>query len=168
MKRAIAPTALAILFAIVFVLGFMPKTHADENDKNECSLASLRGSFGFTSGGALVAAPAPVAGPFGEIGRQTFDGIGNTEGAATLSANGNIRHVTVQGTYVVNSDCTGWMTLSVVPFGSTVPLDFVIDNDGAELRAIVSTPRDGGAVDSNVGAVETRVYRKQFGRGHGD
>jgi len=156
MKRAIAPTALATLLAIVFVLGFMPKTQADENEKKECSLASLRGSFGFTSSGALVAAPAPLAGPFGEIGRQTFDGMGNTDGAATLSANGNIRNVTVQGTYVVNSDCTGSMTLSVAPFGSTVPLDFVIDDDGAELRAIVSSG----------GAVETRVYRKQFKRAH--
>jgi hypothetical protein len=101
-------------------------------------------------GGAVV--------PLSEQGRQTFDGMGNTDGAATLSANGNIRNVTVQGTYVVNSDCTGSMTLSVAPFGSTVPLDFVIDDDGAELRAIVS----------NGGAVETRVYRKQFGRGHTD
>jgi hypothetical protein len=35
---------------------------------------------------------------FGEIGRQTFDGRGNTDGTATLSANGNIvKGVTVQG-----------------------------------------------------------------------
>jgi hypothetical protein len=156
MNRAIAPTSLAILFVIVFVLGMMPKTQAGENENKECSTSSLRGSFGFTSSGALVAAPAPLAGPFGEIGRQTFDGSGNTDGAATLSANGNIRNVTVQGSYVVNSDCTGSMTLSVSPFGSTVPLDFVIDDDGAELRAIVT----------NGGAVESRVYRKQFPRGH--
>lgn len=58
--------------------------------------------------GALVAnLPPPVLGPFGEIGRQTFDGRGNTEGAATLSGNGNINRVTFQGTYVVNPDCTG-------------------------------------------------------------
>ena len=66
MKRAIAPAEFAILFAIVFVLGFMPKTQADENEKRECSVPTLRGSFGFTSSGALVAAPAPLAGPFGE------------------------------------------------------------------------------------------------------
>ena len=36
---------------------------------------SLKGSFGFTSQGALVAnSPPAVIGPFGEIGRQTFDG----------------------------------------------------------------------------------------------
>ena len=47
------------------------------------------------------------------------------------------------------------MTLLVSPFGSTVNLDFVIDDDGAELRAIVT----------GAGSIESRVYRKQFNRG---
>ena len=72
-----------------------------------------------------------------------------------MSANGNIVRVTVQGTYVVNSDCTGSMTLYILPFGSTASLDFVIDADGGELRAIVT----------EAGAIESRVYRKQFSRG---
>ena len=58
-----------------------------------------------------------IGGPFAEVGRQTFDGQGNTEGAATLSANGNIVRVTVQSTYVVNPDCTGFMTIYILPFG---------------------------------------------------
>jgi hypothetical protein len=62
--------------------------------------------------------------------------------------------VTVQGTYVVNPDCTGSMTLFVSPFNITVDLDFVIDDDGAELRAIVT----------NAGSNESRVYKKQFSR----
>jgi hypothetical protein len=71
-----------------------------------------------------------------------------------LSGNGNINRVTFQGTYVVNPDCTGDMTLYVSPFGSTVNLDFVIDDNGNELRAIVT----------GAGVVETRVYRKQVSR----
>ena len=150
MTRAMAPTTLATIFMTLFVLG---TARADE--PRACSNASLRGSFGFTSQGALVANfPAPVLGPFGEIGRQTFDGRGNTEGAATLSGNGNINRVTFQGSYVVNPDCTGAMILYVAPFGSTVNLDFVIDDNGNELRAIVTA----------AGAVETRVYRKQVSR----
>ena len=47
------------------------------------------------------ALPSPLAGPFAEIGRQIFDGRGNTDGTATASANGNLRHFTFQGTYVV-------------------------------------------------------------------
>lgn len=155
MKRVIVATAattLALALAAVFVPGIVPTAQA--RDSRDCSIASLRGSFGFTSTGTLVALPAPLAGPFAEIGRQTFDGRGNTDGAATLSANGNIRNVTVAGTYDVNPDCTGFMTLAVAPFGSTVNLDFVVDDNGAELRALVT----------GTGAVESRVYRKQFPR----
>ena len=35
------------------------------------------------------------------------------------------------------------MTLYVSPFGATVNLDFVIDDDGAELRAIVTGHSSG-------------------------
>ena len=153
MKRTIAPTTLIVVFAAVFVLGVLPRAQADEH--RGCSEASLKGSFGFTSTGTLLALPPPSAGPFAEIGRQTFDGNGNTDATATLSANGNIKRVTVQGTYEVNPDCTGSMRLVVFPFNSTVDLDFVIDDDGAELRAIVT----------GTGSVESRVYRKQFSRG---
>ena len=156
MKRTIAPTTLIAVFAAVFVLGVLPRAEADEH--RGCSEASLRGSFGFTSTGTLLALPPPLAGPFAEIGRQTFDGNGNTDATATLSANGNIKRVTVQGTYEVNPDCTGSMRLVVFPFNSTVDLDFVIDDDGAELRAIVT----------GTGSVESRVYRKQFSRGRNE
>jgi hypothetical protein len=120
----------------------------------ECSNATLQGSFGYTSTGTLLPSyvPPPFAGPFAEVGRQTFDGKGNTEATATLSANGNIQQVTIQGTYTVNADCTGSMTLSVAPLSATVHADVVIDDDGAELRAI--------GTDS--GVIESRVYKKQF------
>ena len=153
MKRFIAPTTLAVVFTTVFALGIVPRAQA--GDDNECSNATLRGSFGFTSTGTLLALPPPLAGPFAEIGRQTFDGRGNTDGTATLSANGNILRVTFQGTYLMNSDCTGSMTLYVLPIGTTANFDFVIDDDGAELRVIVA----------EAGAVETRVYKRQFSRG---
>ena len=153
MKRLIASTALVAVFGTVFALGIVPEARAD--DHRGCSDASLQGSFGFTSTGTLLALPPPLAGQFGEIGRQTFDGRSNTDGTATLSANGNIVRVTFQGTYQVNSDCTGSMTLYVLPIGTTANFDFVIDDDGAELRVIVVEP----------GVVETRVYKKQFSRG---
>jgi hypothetical protein len=141
--------ATVVVLATVFVLGIVPKARA-----NECSNATLQGSFGYTSTGILLDSyvPPPFAGPFAEVGRQTFDGKGHTEATATLSANGNIQQVTIQGTYKVNADCTGSMTLYVLQFQSTVHADFVIDRDGAELRAI--------GTDS--GVIESRVYRKQF------
>ena len=53
MKRRMAPTTLVIVFATVFVLGMAPRAQADE--LKQCSDASLRGSFGFTSIGTLLA-----------------------------------------------------------------------------------------------------------------
>lgn len=120
-----------------------------------CSNATLWGSFGYTSTGTLLDSyvPPPFAGPFAEVGRQTFDGKGNTDATATLSANGNInQNVAIEGTYTVNPDCTGSMTLNVPSLQTTVHADFVIDHDGAEIRAI--------STDS--GVVESRVYRNQF------
>ncbi len=141
-----------IVLAALLVLLAAP--HARAWDDKECTKATLKGSFGYTGSGALLAAyVGPTdAGPFAEVGRQTFDGKGHTEATATLSANGDISQVTVDGTYTVKSDCTGTMTLNVSPFGSTVDLNFVIDEDGKEIRAIVS----------DVNVIESRVYRKQF------
>jgi hypothetical protein len=119
----------------------------------ECSNATLQGSFGYTSTGTLLTSivPPPLAGPFAEVGRQTFDGKGNTDATGTLSANGNIfTKVTFQGTYTVNPDCTGSMTLTSSL--GTSHADLVIDDDGAELRLIFTES----------GVVESRVYKKQF------
>jgi hypothetical protein len=156
MKRAIAAATLGIVFATVFVLGTVPTAQA--RDHNECSNATLSGSFGFTSIGTLLNLPPPLAGPFAEVGRQTFDGRGSTDATATASPNGNVTKLILQGTYAVDADCTDSMTLAIVdPFvGTPFKADFVIDDDGTELRVIVYTAP---------GSVESRIYKKQFTRG---
>lgn len=147
--------AASLLAALAMPVGL---TAQEQSGKvKECSNATLRGAFGYTSTGTLLDTyvPPPLAGPFAEVGRQTFDGKGITDATATLSANGNIVKVTIEGTYSVNPDCTGSSTLNVSPLGATVHADFVIGDDGAELRAIVTES----------GVVESRVYSKQFRRG---
>jgi len=164
MKRTIAPTALVIVFATVLVLSIIPGAQAD--DDKECSNATLKGSFGYTSTGTILPAffglpdtydPfAPPAGPFAEVGRQTFDGNGDTEYTATISNNGApTPDLAFKGTYSVNKDCTGSMTLSTTPrdpFTATIHIYFVIDAEGSEIRALVT--------DQHL--VESRVYKKQF------
>ena len=152
LKTSIAATAVLMMFAALAL------AQEQSGQDGACSNATLQGNFGYTSTGTLLPSfvPPPYAGPFAEVGRQAFDGKGNTDATATLSSNGNINKVTIQGTYAVNADCTGSMTLNIPALAATVTADFVIDDDGAELRAIVT--------DS--GVVESRVYRKQFRRGH--
>src|ERR1700752_5341243 len=96
MKPTIAPTTLVIVFATVFVLGNVPRAQAGED--KECSNATIQGSYGFTSTGTalppLFGQPSysfdGPAGPFAEVGRQTFDGNekGKTKYIATISNNG--------------------------------------------------------------------------------
>jgi hypothetical protein len=153
MKTALLRYQGAWLLAVSMLCAQSVVAQEQSAKAKECSKASVHGIFGYSSTGTLLDSyvPAPYAGPFGEVGRQAFDGRGNTSATATTSSNGNIAPVTIEGTYTVNADCTGSMTLNVSPFGSTVHADFVIDDEGAELRAI--------GTDS--GLIETRVYRKQ-------
>lgn len=111
----------------------------------------LRGTFAYTSIG-YITAPPELAGPFGEIGAQVFDGTGGTTATATLSQNGNIVQVTVTGTYIVNPDCTGTMTLQVEPIDVPVHVSFVVDNGGDEFQAI----------ETESGFVITRLGRRLF------
>lgn len=148
MKRSTISTTFAIAAVTALVLGLA--TTAKANDKG-CSNATLIGTFGFTSTGFITTPPA-VAGPFAGVGTQAFDGNGATTATATQSQSGNIRQVTITGTYSVNPDCTGTLTLLASPGGFTSHFYFVIDDTGNEFLAICTDP----------GVVLTRIERRQF------
>jgi hypothetical protein len=147
MKQFTCRTLLLIFFLASFVLGTAAR--AQVGQEHSCTNSSLSGSFRYTSVGTLI---GPEAGPFVQVGRQTFDGRGNTNATATTSVNGDSFSVTINGTYSVNPDCTGSMTLNVSPVGLTVHADFVITSSGAEFRAMVT--------DS--GSAVTVAGKKQF------
>jgi len=147
MKYLVANAFATLLFSVPLSFGIAPNLQAQPS----CSNGSLSGSFGYTNTGTILA--GPDAGPFGGVGRQTFDGKGNTQATATVSVNGNIFHVTIKGTYVVNSDCTGSMVLTVSADPETFAnhVDLVIVSGGTEFRAINTDP----------GSVITTVGKKQ-------
>jgi hypothetical protein len=151
MKRSTFAKTFAIAAGIALVLSLAPTALADDKG---CSNASLHGTFAYTSTGSIAAPPA-IAGPFVEVGTQTFDGQGGTTAAAMSSQNGNISPLTVTGTYTVNPDCTGTMTLQVTfPGVPTFPVHvyFVVDDSGDEFQAI----------ETDSGLVITRVGRKLY------
>jgi hypothetical protein len=143
------PGRTCILAAAV-ALVFGAAASAQVPDKG-CSAASLYGTFSYTSVGSLVAPPS-VAGPYAEVGAQVFDGHGGITGSATISQNGNIIPVTITGTYVVNSNCTGTFSVAINPLGFTAHYSFVIDQNETEFQALCT----------DTGAVITRVARRQF------
>jgi hypothetical protein len=149
MKHSNTVRILSGLALLAF--GLSPAALADNKG---CSNTTVKGTFAFTGTGFFVS-PAALAGPFAEVGTQSFDGLGGTTYAATLSQNGNIVPVTAKGTYTVNHDCTGTMTVLVAPFGATVHIFFVIEHAGGEFRAI----------ETETGGVITRIARRQFPEG---
>ena len=146
--------------SLTTVLAVALATTAQAGDK-ECSNATLTSTLAYTNTGFFTAAAAPPlqAGPFAGVGVETFDGNGGTTATTWVSINGNISQVTIKGTYSVNPDCTGTLTLfpSIVSPPITVPprqVFFVIDDDGNEFRAINTTTGD----------VTATVARRQFSK----
>jgi hypothetical protein len=148
MKHSTIAKTFTVAAVTALALGIAPTAKADDKG---CSNASLQGTFAYTSTGTITA-PPDIAGPIGEVGTQTFDGVGGTTATATLSSNGTIVPLTITGTYAVNPDCTGTFTLQVSPFGITVNVFFVIDNTWNEFQAI----------ETNPGFVITRIGRKLY------
>ena len=145
MVRTVPIATFGIALAILFLLSTVPSVEAQDH---QCSNATLDGSFGFAGTGTIF---NPSASLFAQVGRQTFDGNGNSGATATTSINGASFPVTMKGRYAVNPDCTGSLTLNVSPVNITVHADFVIASDGAEFQAIVTDP----------GSVVTYVAKKQ-------
>jgi hypothetical protein len=107
---------------------------------HECTLSDAAGKYGYTSSGTIV---SPAIGPFTAVGIVTFTESGLLSGAQTTSVAGNLFDETLNGTYIVNPDCTGTATVYVY-HGSTLArtsrINLVWDRRQNEARAIFLTP----------------------------
>jgi hypothetical protein len=126
-------------------LSFEPTANAtvqqdDDSSLLGCSLGTIKGSYGISTTGSIV-----FAGPVGlvvDVGVITFDGGGEASQTTTVSLNGVIipNRTSLSGSYVVNPDCTGDISLTLP--GATGPITstshMVIVNHGKELRTIVT------------------------------
>lgn len=146
MKNFTFAAPLAIAAVALLALSAAPTAKAEDRG---CSDASLHGTFAYTSTGTIVA-PAFVAGPYAEVGTQTFNGNGGVIFALNTSQNGNVSHGTATGSYKVNSDCTG--TFTETSNGFTSHFAFVIDDNWNGIQAICQDP----------GAVITRLGRRIY------
>lgn len=140
MKRHSTQTALGIILCSM-LLGIAQTAQADGHANGQaCTMADVAGAYGYTSVGTIV---SPAVGPFTAVGLITLTASGTISGAQTTSIAGNFFEETVQGTFTVNSDCTGSMTANVY-HGSTLVrttgLHLVWDHDAKEVRAIFLSP----------------------------
>jgi len=93
------------LSVIALLLLFSPRAHAGENHPHQqCSNATLKGTFGFYRTGTIQFG----AGGLAAVGILSFDGKGNASVLQSVSRNGDFSY-DEDGTftYQLNPDCTG-------------------------------------------------------------
>jgi hypothetical protein len=99
-----------------------------------CKAETLHGSYIYSADG-FVAQNTGLFKPIAEAGVYTFDGAGELTTTNTISSGGTIVPRTDTGTYSVNSDCTGSVSLT-----HGVTFNFAVSRSGSEMRFVVSTP----------------------------
>jgi hypothetical protein len=127
-------TTVKLIFSLLFVLAVVVTTTSSVYA--QCSNATLTGSYGFKQDGFGTRndkAGGPAV-PFAGVGVVTFDGAGNALFTTTqvFNSSGGELFEAIPGTYTVNSDCTG--TVTIEDFG--LHFYIVTVGGGAEFLAI--------------------------------
>ena len=144
-----------ILVLIVSVCAAWPAA-VWADDEQQCSVATLHGSYGFTTTGTANTPGGPSH--IGGVGLIVYDGRGNFVGKATVNIDGTVLRRTFVGTYTVAADCTGTLAETFTDaLDGRATFDLVIDDDGRETRA-VTTPPPGSPNPATL----TSIGRKQF------
>ena len=131
----------------------------------QCSNATVHGHYAFTITGQILA-PAPAAGPVTGVAMTEFDGKGNLTQVDHAVHNGAPPQEDWRpgsGTYHVNPDCTGTMTITQHP---TVPADaspelelyIVVGDNGNEIRTVVSSSPTVPPFEAAITSIGTKVY----------
>lgn len=128
------------MFFVTLLLGLT--TAAWAQDVPFCSNARVAGEWGYTKTGTLYL-PTGAAVPFGSVGTFTLDADGDLVGTQLASVAGNVGGGELYGTFTIDPDCTGEMTVGVYdPSGNllrTVSMSVVIDDKARALRALVTS-----------------------------
>ena len=144
MKLAQKILSLSAVLAFVAACLTVP-TMAQDRDR-VCSVATLKGNYGLHGSGIRAAGPG-VSETHETLAIRSYDGKGSvtstaiiTQGTVTGLGEGDGSSAT--GTYEVNPDCTGKVTITLATPRGPEPREarFVIENHG---REIVEVPTGG-------------------------
>jgi hypothetical protein len=104
-----------------------------------CTLATLRGLYMFAQSGYVTISGSLV--PQGVTGKAVFYGNGKFDSLATISIGGTIiPDDAAPGTYTLNSDCTGTVTVLMKAPTPNVHLDIFVAPDGDKFFTIQTDP----------------------------
>ncbi|HXJ90959.1 MAG TPA: hypothetical protein VMS18_29395 [Candidatus Binatia bacterium] len=144
---------LAIALALT-LFGALGSAFAGES----CNNRLLFGSYGFTIEGTKLAGNGPI-GPQKGVAMAEFDGDGNFTQIDTVVIDGvvvaDFSHTPANGTYTVNSNCTGTFTIVFTDNRPPVVTNFVVVNSGKEIDTVVTT------VGGNQGVLTTSSVGKK-------
>jgi hypothetical protein len=126
MKRETSISKSMIGLGSALLLGAMSFATNVQAKPKVCSVASLKGSFGFYRTGSTS------AGPLAALGILHFDGKGSVSGNQSISRNGAFQFdvVIAPAPYIVNEDCTGKF---IAPDGITEIARIVVTSRGEGL-----------------------------------
>lgn len=130
-----------VLFTNGSHVGLPRAVKAQEAKGFRCTDATLSGRYalrgdGFVPGGPP---PAPMV-PFAVVSLMTLDGSGSLSNDVTVSRNGVITRNVDPGTYTVNENCKGTMTINISEPPFQLNFDIVVADGGKEFDLIATTP----------------------------
>jgi len=104
-----------------------------------CSNSTIKGTYAFTIHGQILTPGGPLL--VDGIAKTTFDGGGELTQVSAVAINGNIPLIWSPsiGTYTVNSDCTGTMTL-ISTGQPTLHLAILVSQSGGHIHTVVTDP----------------------------
>ena len=105
-----------------------------------CTNETLHGRYAFTITGQILT-PLPASGAVSGVAMTIFDGAGGLTQVDHVVHNGNPPFEAWRpgtGSYSLNADCTGWMTITADP---TNPADA-----SPELKLYISVTQKGGLI----------------------
>ena len=130
-SKATMPTDRATGASLVSTLAlgsFLLITPAAHGAQPSCSVEKLQGRYVFTGQGINL-----------HYGAFDFDGAGKFLGKQTSLRHAVAQRENLSGTYTVDADCTGAMTLEGQP-GGTAHWDVFLTDDGKKGRMIRTDP----------------------------
>jgi hypothetical protein len=140
---AVTIAAVAALVGTVAIDATGNGNNDEQRRHRGCSVATLRGDYGIQLSGMRPSAPTPGAAMELVVGVviRNYDGEGRFTQVDNVK--GSVSGITPNrfgdGTYDVNSDCTGLVTAVPGP-GIQLEEQIVIVDGGREVRSAVTTP----------------------------
>ena len=160
LKRIVTAAVCGVISIILLVVGistignrvnFARTAQAQEETKSDadgfpserfgCSNATLTGRYATRGAGFVPSGPPPAPMvPFATVSLMTFDGRGSLSNAVTVSNNGMIMSNIDSGTYTLNADCRGTMTIMIPAPPFQLNFNLVVADRGKEFYLISTTP----------------------------